>query len=131
MAETEEEERILRVWTPLILRTILVTATLILIGGLVTMGLQNPGYFVTHFHQVQKHGIHAERAGFSRLWTYATRGDPHAILTIGLMVLTLVPLGRVAFCFLLFAKQRDKTYVVLTAYVLTGLIVGVVLGRVG
>jgi uncharacterized membrane protein len=131
MAETAEEERILRVWTPLILRTILITATVILIGGLVTMALRSPGYYVSHFHQIQHHGIHPEGKAFSQLWTNATQGDPHAILTVGLMVLTLVPLGRVAFCFLLFAKERDKTYVVLTAYVLTGLIVGVVLGRVG
>jgi uncharacterized membrane protein len=131
MAETAEEERILRLWTPLILRTILVTAALILIGGLVTMGRQSPGYYVDHFRQIQHRGFHAESEGFAQLWAGATRGSPHAILTIGLMVLTLVPLGRVAFCFLLFIKERDSTYVMLTAYVLAGLIFGVVLGRVG
>jgi uncharacterized membrane protein len=129
--ENAEEERILRLWTPLILRTILVSATLIIIGGLIVMGLQRPDYYVDHFHQVQQHGIHATGRNFSRLWVNATHGDPQAILTIGLMVLTLVPLARVAFCFLLFAKEGDRIYVVLTAYVLTGLIVGVVLGRVG
>ena len=131
LAKTSEEERILRVWTPLILRTILVSATLILIAGLFAMGTQSPGYYVDRFHRIQNHGIHAERRDFSQLWTNATHGSPHAILTIGLIVLTLVPLVRVAFCFLLFAKERDKTYVVLTAYVLTGLVGGVVLGRVG
>lgn len=131
MAETAEEERILRVWTPLILRTILITATVILIGGLVSMGRQSPGYYVDHFHEIQHHGVRAESKDFSQLWTDAVHGSPRSILTIGLMVLTLVPLGRVAFCFLLFLKERDKIYVVLTAYVLMGLIVGVVLGRVG
>ena len=58
-------------------------------------------------------------------------GNPHAVLTIGLFVLTLVPLARVAFCFILFIKERDYTYVALTAYVLAGLIVGVLVGSVG
>ena len=53
------------------------------------------------------------------------------MLTIGLFELTLVPLARVAFCFILFIKERDYTYVALTAYVLAGLIVGVLVGSVG
>jgi uncharacterized membrane protein len=58
-------------------------------------------------------------------------GNPHAVLTLGLFVLTLVPLARVAFCFILFIRERDYTYVALTAYVLAGLIVGVLVGSVG
>ena len=58
-------------------------------------------------------------------------GNPHAVLTVGLFVLTLVPLARVAFCFILFIRERDYTYVALTAYVLAGLIVGVLVGSVG
>src|SRR5579859_3082816 len=45
-------------------------------------------------------------------------GNPHAVLTFGLFVLTLVPLARVAFCFILFIRERDYTYVAFTAYVL-------------
>ncbi len=59
------------------------------------------------------------------------QGDPHAIMTMGLYVLTLVPLVRVAFTFVLFLKEQDFVYVAATAYVLAGLVVGVMLGRVG
>jgi uncharacterized membrane protein len=59
------------------------------------------------------------------------RGEPRQTMTLGLMVLTLVPLARVAFCFLLFVKERDGIYVAFTAYVLIGLVAGVILGRVG
>jgi uncharacterized membrane protein len=52
-------------------------------------------------------------------------------MTLGLYVLTLVPLARVAFCFLLFIKERDYAYVGFTAYVLAGLIVGMLLGSAG
>jgi uncharacterized membrane protein len=49
-------------------------------------------------------------------------------MTIGLYVLTLVPLARVAFTFFLFIKERDFIYVAATAYVLAGLVVAVMLG---
>lgn len=126
-----DEERILRVWTPVILRTILITAVVVLIGGLLSMAWQSPGYYVAHFRRLQDAGPHQQREAWSQLALTALRGDPHAIMTIGLMVLTLVPLARVGFCFLLFIKERDNTYVLLTAYVLAGLVFGVVLGRVG
>ncbi len=131
LTTTEDEERILRVWTPLILRTILITAIVVLVGGLFSMAWQSPGYYVAHFRHLQDGGPYQQREAWAQLALTALQGDPHAIMTIGLMVLTLVPLARVAFCFLLFIKERDHTYVLLTAYVLAGLIFGVVLGRVG
>jgi uncharacterized membrane protein len=57
--------------------------------------------------------------------------DAHSILTLGLLVLTLVPLGRLAFTLLLFIRERDVVYIAATAYVLTALIAGVMLGRIG
>jgi len=77
----------------------------------------------------QGHLIGRERFGF--VFERIREGNPHAVLTIGLFILTLVPLARVAFCFILFLRERDYIYVVLTAYVLTGLIVGVLVGRIG
>jgi uncharacterized membrane protein len=128
---TSDEERILRVWTPIILRTILVMAIAILLVGLLSIAWQNPGYYVGHFHRLQKIGHASNREGVAALVAESLKGEPRPIMTLGLMVLTLVPLVRVAFCFLLFVKERDGSYVVFTAYVLVGLIVGVVLGRVG
>ncbi|MGH7905699.1 MAG: DUF1634 domain-containing protein [Candidatus Binataceae bacterium] len=127
----DEEDRILRVWTPVLLRTILIVATIVLIVGLVAMATQAPGAYVSRYRQIQSgHEIYA-RASWVNLFTQASHGHPHAIVTIGLMVLTLVPLARVAFCFALFLKKNDWIYVLFTAYVLIGLIVGVVVGRIG
>jgi uncharacterized membrane protein len=128
---TDDEERILRVWTPTILRTILVSAIAILLFGLVSIAWQSPGYYVEHFHQLQSESRFENRESVSSLASSALQGNPRSIMTIGLMVLTLVPLARVAFCFLLFVKERDGIYVIFTAYVLIGLVVGVVLGRIG
>ncbi len=128
---TADEERILRVWTPVILRTILVGAIALLVAGLLSMAWQNPGYYVARFHSLQKIGHLQNRESVAALVSASLRGEPRQTMTLGLMVLTLVPLARVAFCFLLFVKERDGIYVALTAYVLIGLVAGVILGRVG
>jgi uncharacterized membrane protein len=128
---TADEERILRVWTPIILRTILVSAIALLVTGLISMAWHNPGYYVARFHQLQKTGHPQNRESVASLVSGALRGEPRQTMTLGLMVLTLVPLARVAFCFLLFVKERDGIYVAFTAYVLIGLVAGIILGRVG
>ncbi|HXN12581.1 MAG TPA: DUF1634 domain-containing protein [Candidatus Acidoferrales bacterium] len=126
----QEEDRILRVWTPILLRTILIAAMIILVGGLVLDYTFAPDYYVERYHAVQQgHLIGKEKFGL--LFDRIRQGNPHAALTLGLFVLTLVPLARVAFCFILFIRERDYTYVALTAYVLAGLIIGVLVGSVG
>ncbi len=125
-----DEDRILRLWTPILLRTILVAASIILVAGLALMATRAPGYYVERYRSVQAGQIH-QRETFTETVNGVLAGDPHAIMTIGLLVLTLVPLGRVAFCFLLFVKEGDRTYVAFTAYVLTGLMAGIMLGRIG
>jgi uncharacterized membrane protein len=130
-AATADEERILRVWTPIILRTILVGAIAILLVGLLSIAWQNPGYYVARFHSLQSAGHPQNRESLALLVSLSLKGEPRPIMTLGLMMLTMVPLARVAFCFLLFVKERDGIYVALTAYVLIGLVVGVILGRVG
>jgi len=128
---TADEERILRVWTPIILRTILVSAVVILLLGLVSVAWQSPGYYVARFHRLQTVGHPENQESVAALVAASLKGEPRQMMTLGLMVLTLVPLARVAFCFLLFVKERDGMYVAFTAYVLIGLVVGVILGRVG
>lgn len=125
-----EEDRILRTWTPLMLRTVLIVSTIVMTIGIVATILHSPGFFVARFHAVQKDQLH-EAEGFLDLLRGACAGDPHAIMTVGLYLLTLVPLVRVAFTFVLFLKDRDYVYVVATAYVLSGLLLGMALGRIG
>ena|SRR5579863_362499 len=126
----DEENRILRVWTPVLLRTILIAAMVVLIAGLILNYTFAPDYYVDRYHAVEQGHL----IGKETLKLFAARvreGNPHAVLTLGLFVLTLVPLARVAFCFILFIRKRDYTYVAFTAYVLAGLIVGVLVGSVG
>ncbi|MGO9450250.1 MAG: DUF1634 domain-containing protein [Candidatus Binataceae bacterium] len=126
----EDEDRILRFWTPILLRTILIAASIILLVGLVLMATQSPGNYVRRYHAAQTAHV-ADKMSFVELLSMASRGDPHSVMTVGLFVLTLVPLARVAFCFILFIKERDYAYVGFTAYVLAGLVLGILLGRIG
>jgi uncharacterized membrane protein len=130
MTQSGEEDRILRLWTPILLRTILIAATAVLAIGLFLMATYAPGFYVQRFHAVQAGQVHAPES-FSQIITGARARDPHSVMTLGLFILTLVPLARVAFCFVLFLKQRDYISVGLTAYVLIGLVAGVLLGKIG
>ena len=50
----DEETRLLRVWTPMILRTILIAAVTVLIIGLVQSTFGSPGHYVRRFHELQR-----------------------------------------------------------------------------
>jgi uncharacterized membrane protein len=135
MAEVQErtlneEDRILRVWTPILLRTILIISAIVLTFGLYLMVTKTPHFYEQRFHSIQAGNLHPNESFFQDV-SQALAGDPHSVMTLGLFILTLVPLARVAFCFLLFLKERDYTFVFLTAYVLIGLVAGVLLGKIG
>lgn len=130
MSTASDEDKILRVWTPFILRTVLIAAGVVVILGLGLM-LKTPGQYVKHFRLVQENARRPDYNSFAGLFGRAFNGDPRSITTIGLMILTLVPLARVAFCWAFFIKRRNWAFVVFTAYVLAGLVVGVILGRMG
>lgn len=125
-----EEDRILRTWTPILLRAILLASSLVMAVGIAQSLAFAPGFYVRRFHAVQHGQLHV-RNGLAQLIDEMRKGDPHGTMTIGLFLLTLVPLVRVAFTFFLFLKERDFVYVTATAYVLAALAVGVLLGRVG
>jgi len=126
----QDEDRILRVWTPIILRTVLAAAGVVLIVGLAAIAA-TPGQYVKHFRAVQDNERIKDYGTFADLLIRASHGNPRSIMTLGLMILTLVPLARVAFCFMFFIRTRNMAFVLFTAYVLAGLIIGVMVGRIG
>jgi uncharacterized membrane protein len=128
--KAQDEDRILRVWTPVILRTVLAAAGLVIVIGLFGI-TTTPGEYVDHFHAVQAGHRIRDYGSFGDLLGRAWHGNPRSIMTLGLMILTLVPLARVAFCLIFFIKDGNKPFIFFTAYVLAGLILGVMLGRIG
>jgi uncharacterized membrane protein len=130
VSASTEEDRILRLWTPILLRSIVLVAMTVLIAGLILTATIAPNYFVDRYRQVQL-GHLIGRESLAGIWSNFLAGEPHAVLTGGLFLLTLVPLVRVAFCLGLFIKTRDFAYVGFTAYVLAALIIGALLGHIG
>ena len=102
----------------------------ILIIGLILTHEVSPGYLVGRYNAAKSAGF-LDKTDFLTMLNLAVHGDPHSVMKTGLFTLTLVPLARVAFCFLLFLRERDYAYVGFTAYVLIGLVVGILLGSGG
>jgi uncharacterized membrane protein len=125
----EEEERVLRHWAPIILRAAVLASAATLTAGLLVMWVRAPDEYVARFRAMQHGNGHLEDLDtFSHLFG---TGDPRRLLLVGLYLLTLVPLGRVAFTFVYFLKKRDWPFVLVTAIVLLLLGVGIAIGHVG
>jgi uncharacterized membrane protein len=105
--KAQDEDRILCVWTPVILRTVLAAAGIVLIAGLIAISLTRGQYFM-HFRAVQHNAGVKDYLTFGHLMMRALQGNTRSIMTRGLMSLTLVPLVRVAFCLLFFIKTRNR-----------------------
>ena len=53
---------------------------------------------------------------------------PAGLLTLGILVLILTPVARVALSVAYFAREKDPTYVLITVVVLANLLLGLTLG---
>jgi len=58
-------------------------------------------------------------------------GDPLSLVALGLLILLLTPILRVAISIVIFALERDWLYTVITLIVLLILLVSLLLGRGG
>jgi uncharacterized membrane protein len=58
-------------------------------------------------------------------------GRPYAVIALGLLVLIATPVLRVAASVVTFLWENDRTYAVITAYVLAVLLVSFVIGKGG
>jgi uncharacterized membrane protein len=93
---------------------VMTAAVLALVGGvpyLWTYWNVLPNYRIFHGVPTGLNTVHGILAGVRVL-------DSRAIIQLGLLLLIATPITRVAFSLFAFVKQRDKTYVVVTAIVL-------------
>ncbi len=99
---------------------VLVAAALVAAGGLLLL-LQQWHVRDTYGTFVGVESILRSPLGIVR---HALTFDPVALIALGLMVLVLTPVARVAFALLAFVRQHDLLYVVFSAVVLTVLFLG-------
>jgi len=112
------EER-LQSMVSLVLRVgVNLAAAIVLLGGLV--------FLYRHGHEVPHYGVFRGEPSDLRTiggiahdaWAVSGRG----LIQLGLLVLVATPVARVALSLVVFAVQRDRTYVVVTLVVLALLI---------
>jgi uncharacterized membrane protein len=102
-----------------LLRTgVMISAAVVLLGGICFLsrhGQEQPEYRVFH-------GTPATYRSVSGVIHAAGPSNCPAIIQLGLLLLILTPVARVAFSLAGFALERDRTYIELTAIVLVILI---------
>jgi uncharacterized membrane protein len=112
-------DRRLEVIISVLLRTgVIIAAMVVLLGGICFLsrhGQEQPEYHVFHgtpaIYRSVKGVIHA-----------AGPSNCSAVIQLGLLLLILTPVARVAFSLAGFALERDRTYIALTSIVLAILI---------
>jgi uncharacterized membrane protein len=117
-SDPEEEQRIELALAMLLRAGVIVAAALVLIGGvlyLIREGRLHPDYgrFTGEPGNMQ-HPMSVLAAALAL--------QPLGLIQLGVMVLLATPVVRVAFSLLAFARERDRTYVAMTAVVLLVLV---------
>jgi uncharacterized membrane protein len=99
---------------------VVAAAILVVVGGV--------GLLLQRWDQVDRYGtftgVAADLTSPASVVRAAFALDPAALVVLGLIVLILTPVARVAFALLAFTKQRDRLYVVFSAIVLAVLFFG-------
>ncbi|MEP6619074.1 MAG: DUF1634 domain-containing protein [bacterium] len=102
-----------------------ISALVVLAGGIALLSR----------HGFQPVAFHDQAQIASPLWSVhgilrgAVALDSSAVIQLGLVLLILTPVARVAFSLIAFARQRDGLYVAITSVVLALLLFGFAWGR--
>ncbi|MBX5465524.1 MAG: DUF1634 domain-containing protein [Clostridia bacterium] len=81
--------------------------------------------------------VHPPRVPYARpgevaqVFDEARRGDPLALIDLGILVLVLTPIARVLLSVFVFLRERDLTYTLVTLFVLAVLVASFLLGKAG
>jgi uncharacterized membrane protein len=94
---------------------VVLAAIVTVVGGALFLFLH--GSTIADYHVF--HGQPAALKSISQVCRDAFHLQPEAIIQLGLLLLIATPIARVALSLLAFAKQHDRTYIVVTSIVLT------------
>ncbi len=97
-------------------------ASVVLVGGL--LYLVRHGAATPHYRVFE--GKQSTLRSLGGIVTEALHRRSPAIIQVGLVLLILTPIARVAFSLFAFARQRDRVYVLVTAIVLVLLVYSLV-----
>ena len=132
-AAPPEDHRVVRVEIVIswVLRIGVVTSLAIVVAGLILTFMRRPDFLSSHtaLQEIKEpgvvfpHTLPAVVKGLSRL-----QGE--AVIALGLLLLILTPVARVAVSILTFLYQRDRVFTLITLTVLVILTMSFVIGHV-
>lgn len=114
------DERVERVIGSLLRWGVILAAAVVLAGGAIHLSRYGS---TTSDYRVFREGP-SDLRGVSEIVTGAVSRDGRGLIQFGLLLLIAVPVARVTFSVVVFALQRDRTYVVVTLIVLAVLLCG-------
>jgi uncharacterized membrane protein len=123
---TITDARIERMVSVLLRAGVVISGLVVLFGGM---------YFLArHGREIADHHTFHGEPGVDRIVGQiiagAVAGRARSLIQLGLLLLIATPIARVAFSLVAFMLERDRTYVVITAIVLTILLYSLVSGAV-
>ena len=108
------DQRLERIVSSLLIVGVSLSALVVFIGG--------AGFLWQHGHECPDyhvfHGVPEQYRSLRGVIRSAGPMDWRTVIQVGLLLLILTPIARVAFSLAGFALEKDWTYVVLTAFVL-------------
>ncbi len=119
------DERIEQIIGKLLRLGVLLAALVVVIGG--TLLLMHYGHLAAGFHEFTATDPALRSVG--GILTAVVHGDSRAIVQLGLVLLILTPVARVALTLGAFIIQRDRLYILTTSIVLALLLYGLIWGR--
>lgn len=114
---------------------VIISFAVIAVGIIATLLTGQTGYQEVRLDDLNSlvgyHGGHPDFPdSFGAILTGLLAAKPYAIIALGLVILIAIPILRVAVSVIAFVRERDWTYVLITAFVLAMLILGLILGEI-
>ena len=100
-------------------------STVIVVLGVVLTFARPPASFPGSLQQLVSANFGRPTLVVSQLFAGVAAADPSSVLQLGLIILLATPVARVLASVILFAAERDRTYVAITLFVLIVLIVSI------
>jgi uncharacterized membrane protein len=118
-------------WISVLLRSGVITSFVAVVGGTLVSFLHHPEYRSSPAALARLTRPGQAFASLSDVATGVRLWHGQGIVMLGLLVLILTPILRVAFSIVIFAVERDRRFVTITSAVLLLLLVSFALGRAG
>jgi uncharacterized membrane protein len=117
----------MEIWISHVLRAGVLIAAAVISLGLALFLVKGPGPGdPTSLQELRARGSQAIAVGLGSILNGIQHGQAGSVIQLGLLLLILTPVARVAMTFVLFLAQRDRIFTAVTLAVLAILVLGLI-----